>query len=461
LPALKRLPIKARVTLAFAGATALLLVALGLFIYLRFESRLDQEINQNLRTRASEVAHGVRRAQLAGSPAGAALVEGEESFAQVLGLRGTPLAPRTGPAASTPLLRPDEVALARRHPIFVGTTTVALSQDPVRLFAEPAKLPNGPVLVVTGVPLDDRRDTLANLRDLLIVGGAAALVVASMVGYIAVAAALRPVEAMRRRAAEISAAEPQERLPVGDARDELSRLGETLNAMLGRIHDALERERRFLDDASHELRTPLALHKTELEIALRYGREPSELRTSIASAIEEADRLAELAEDLLVVARSEDGALDLRLEAVQLPPLLEELRERFRRRAGADRRAVAVDTDGAYEVEADRQRLERALINMVDNAFRHGGGEITLRAARGDGRIELHVADRGPGFPPEFLDRAFERFSRADPARRRGGTGLGLAIVDRIARAHGGRAHAANRAGGGADVWIELPSRPA
>jgi signal transduction histidine kinase len=95
---------------------------------------------------------------------------------------------------------------------------------------------------------------------------------------------------------------------------------------------------------------------------------------------------------------------------------------------------------------------------MVENALRHGAGEITLRAARGDGRVELHVADRGPGFPPEFIDRAFERFSRADPARGRGGTGLGLAIVDRIARAHGGRARVSNRAGGGADVWIELPA---
>src|SRR5436190_1242996 len=463
LPAarLKRLPIRLRVTLAFAGATAVLLVALGLFIYLRFESRLDGTINQNLRTRASEVAHLLLRAGRAGGPANALLVEGEESFAQALTLAGRPIAPKTGPAAAAPLIRGSTLAEARRHPLFVDDTTVPLSHDQVRLFAERAELANGPAIIVSGVPLDDRHDTLANLRDLLLVGGAAALVIASLVGYAAVAAALRPVEAMRRRAAEISAAEPDEALPVGPARDELARLGETLNAMLARIHDALERERRFLDDASHELRTPLALHKTELEIALRYGTDPNELRASIASAIEEADRLAELAEDLLVVAPSEDGALDLPLEPVQLPPPLQELRERFRSRAGADRRAVAVDADGAWEVEADRQRLERALINMVDNAFRHGGGEVTLRAARRDGRIELHVADRGPGFPPEFLDRAFERFSRADPARRRGGTGLGLAIVDRIARAHGGRAHAVNRAGGGADVWIELPSRPA
>jgi signal transduction histidine kinase len=445
------------VTLAFAGATAILLVALGLFIYLRFASRLDNTINQDLRTRATQISRELHRPDIAEGGGGRFLVEEPESFAQILSPGGAAIAPRSGPA-STAFISRSTLAAAARRPTFVDETRVPLSHDPVRLLAEPASFRGRPAIVVTGTPLDDRADSLANLRDLLISGGAAALLIASLVGYLAVAAALRPVDAMRRRAGEISAAEPSERLPVGPADDELSRLGETLNEMLARIAAGLERERRFLDDASHELRTPLALHRTELEIALRYGTEEAELRASIASAIEEADRLAELADDLLVVARSEDEALDLRREPVELPPLLEGLGRRFRGRADAAGRGLAVDADGAAVVDADRARLERALANMVENALRHGAGEITLRAARGDGRVELHVADRGPGFPPEFIDRAFERFSRADPARGRGGTGLGLAIVDRIARAHGGRARVSNRAGGGADVWIELPA---
>jgi heavy metal sensor kinase len=437
-----------------------LLVALGLFIYLRFESRLDRTINQDLRTRANQISHQLSHLDLSeGGGGGGFLAQEPESFGQVLTPAGKVVFPRSGPAA-TPFVPHSALAQAAREATFIDGARVPVSHDPVRLLATPASFRGAAAVIVVGTPLDDRADSLDNLRDLLLVGGAGALLIASLVGYAAVAAALRPVEAMRRRAAEISAAEPDERLPVGSARDELSRLGETLNAMLARIHDALERERRFLDDASHELRTPLTLHKTELEIALRYGRDPAELRAAIASAIDEADRLTELAEDLLVVARSEDGAGDLDLERISVGPLLEGTRERFRDPAAATGRAVEVEADGALAVEADRRGLERALANLVENAFRHGGGEVSLRARRANGSVELHVADRGPGFPPDFLDHAFERFSRADPARTRGGTGLGLAIVDRIARAHGGRARAANRADGGADVWIELPPRP-
>ena len=113
--------------------------------------------------------------------------------------------------------------------------------------------------------------------------------------------------------------------------------------------------------------------------------------------------------------------------------------------------------DGAVAVDGDRERLERALANLVENALRHGDGEIALSARAADGRIEIHVADRGPGFPPDFVTTAFGRGTTASDGGATG-AGLGLAIVERIARAHGGRAAAANRPGGGADVWIELPA---
>jgi signal transduction histidine kinase len=112
-------------------------------------------------------------------------------------------------------------------------------------------------------------------------------------------------------------------------------------------------------------------------------------------------------------------------------------------------------------VKGDRLRLEQALANLVDNALRYGDGEVRLMASQANGVVELHVTDEGDGFPPEFIEHAFERFSRADHARSRGGTGLGLSIVRVIAEAHGGTAHAANPDGGGADVWVALPSRPA
>jgi len=267
------------------------------------------------------------------------------------------------------------------------------------------------------------------------------LVLASLAGYGAAAAALRPVERMRRQAAGM--AEPSGRLPVGPADDEIGRLGTTLNEMLARIEEAYERERAFVADASHELRTPLAILKAELELALREGRSVEELQVALRSAAEETDRLVALAEDLLVLARVEEGRLPVRPEPLDAATLL--------------RRFGPAEAPPGLAVQADPQRLDQALRNLVDNARRYGGAHIELAAERINGSVELHVRDDGPGFPPDFLDTAFERFTRADPARGRGGTGLGLAIVDVIARAHGGTAGARNRESGGADVWIALP----
>jgi signal transduction histidine kinase len=152
--------------------------------------------------------------------------------------------------------------------------------------------------------------------------------------------------------------------------------------------------------------------------------------------------------------------LELELEDVELAPVLGDMGERFAARAAAGDRELEVEAPDGLRVQADRQRLEQALTNLIDNALRHGDGEVRVRA-EGDGgaRTTIHVTDGGPGFPPEFIGQAFERFSRGDPARGRGGTGLGLAIVEGIARSHGGSAGARNMPGGGAEVWIELPGR--
>ena len=172
----------------------------------------------------------------------------------------------------------------------------------------------------------------------------------------------------------------------------------------------------------------------------------------------EVDRLAQLAEDLLLIASSDRGKLPLRLETLETAELLDSIANRFEWRAQEAGRRVRVVTPGAFRVRGDRLRLEQALGNLLDNALRYGKGEVRLSAAQTDGVVELHVTDAGPGFTPEFLPRAFERFARADASRTTNGTGLGLAIVHAIAKAHGGSAHAANLAGGGADVWIAIPS---
>jgi two-component system OmpR family sensor kinase len=451
-----RIPIRLRVTLAFTAVMAVLLTALGYFVYARFDNELSEQIDQSLRTHGDDVASLVAHRDLGRS---VRLLGREESFAQVLTPDGRVYA-TTPQLGNNPQLTPAEAATASRESFLVTRPHIRSITGQARLLARPAQGRGQTYVVVAAASLDDRNESLRNLRTILLIGGPVALLLASLAGYAVSGTALRPVEAMRRRAAEISAAEPDQRLPLPEADDELRRLGETLNGMLGRLETALERERAFVDDASHELRTPLALHKTELELALRYAKTPEEMRAAISSAIVEVDRLSALAEDLLVLARSEQGKLALDLRPVGVAELLGDVRERFAARAGDVGRSLVVEPANGLSVEGDRIRLEQALTNLVENAFQHGRGEITVRARDGADGVQIHVEDRGPGFPPGFIDHAFERFTRGDPARGGDGTGLGLAIVEAIARAHRGSAHAANRDGAGADVWIELPSRP-
>jgi signal transduction histidine kinase len=451
---MSRVPIRLRVTLAFALVSAVVLGALGYFIYARFDAELSEQIDQSLRTHGDDIASLVAAGDLARN---AKLLGREESFAQVLTAEGRTYA-TTPQLGANPQITPAEAARAGRESFLVTRPHVRSLTGQARLLARPAAGPRGEsFVVVTAASLDDRNESLANLRTLLLIGIPVALLLASMAGYVVSGRALRPVEAMRRRAAAVSAAEPDQRLPLPEADDEIRRLGDTLNGMLGRLEAAIERERAFVDDASHELRTPLAMHKTELELAVRYAKTPEEMRAAMMSAIVEVDRLIELAEDLLVLARSAEGNLALDLRPVGVADLLGDVRERFSARMGeAGRRLVLEPADG-LTVEGDRLRLDQALSNLVENAIQHGGGEITVRASEREEDVAIHVEDRGPGFAPEFIGRAFERFSLGDPSRRGDGTGLGLAIVEAIARAHRGSAHAANRDGDGADVWIELP----
>jgi signal transduction histidine kinase len=246
---------------------------------------------------------------------------------------------------------------------------------------------------------------------------------------------------------------------VPPAGDEVSRLAVTLNEMLARLQAAVEHERRFVADASHELRTPLALLRTELDLALRRPRSHEELESALRSAAEETQRLSRLADDLLLIARADQGLLPIRLEVVGAGDLLADAATRFASQADSLGRKLRVE-DTALNVEADPLRVGQALVNLVDNALTHGRGTVELAADERDGVVELHVRDGGSGFPDDFRSRAFDRFSRADEARSRGGSGLGLSIVELVARAHGGAAGVANTPSGGADVWIALPRAP-
>lgn len=394
---MNRLSVRLQITLAFTLAMAIVLAAFGAFIFVQTSDHLDESVDDTLEVRAADLA--IRNL---GGPVLDQPLDPEDSFAQIV-------APGGRVEVSTEQVADGAVA---ERPGTFDLKSVDGLDGRVRVLA--AQIGDGRLAVV-GATLEDRDEAVQNLLLLLVIGGPIALLLASLGGWWVAGRALEPLER------------------------------------------GYERERRFVDDASHELRTPLALHKAELEIALRYAEDEAALRAAIASGIEEVDRLAQLADDLLVAARSGDEGLAVTTEAVDAEALLRTVAGRFESRARSANQPISVVSEPRLVFEGDRLRLEQALTNLVDNALSHGAGAIELKAERRNGRVRLSVRDDGEGFGEEFREHAFERFTRSDEARRRGGTGLGLAIVETIATAHGGRAGIAADGAPGAEVWIELP----
>jgi two-component system OmpR family sensor kinase len=450
-----RLPIRARLTAAFALAMALMLAAAALFVYERMRADLDESVNQSLHARAAALAAAAGGGRIPAPLRQDASQPPDERLAQVLTPDGRLLDAVGG--ARGPVLGPAELRRATSGPVRFERTVPGM-ETTIRVLARPTSGRPGAAVLAVGQSLGDRNEALANLVTSFIVGGPLAVGLAALIGYALATAGLAPVEAMRRQAAQVSLSGEDARLPLPAAHDEIRRLGETLNDMLGRLRRSFERERQFVADASHELRTPVAVLKTELEAALRTGDYGPEVREALVAAVEECDHLAHLAEDLLVMARSEDGRLPIRVERLRAQPLLAGVRERFVDRATERGRRVRVDASEELVLWADPMRLRQALGNLVDNALRHGDGDVLLRARAATAGVELEVADEGPGFGDDIAGRAFERFTRGDVARRRGGAGLGLAIVRAIAEAHGGAVEIVPGPGARVRVWIPVPA---
>jgi two-component system OmpR family sensor kinase len=430
---LNRLPLRIRLTLAFAGAAAVLLAGIGTFIFLRVESGLDGELDHSLRLRASELAERSRKpGQLRAG------MDAAGQPAQLMTMDGRVLASVRVKGAK-PLIGPVHLPAARRGEVKFGR------EENTRILARPA---SAMTIVAVAASMRQRERTLETLSGVLLVGLPIALLLASAAGYAVAAGALRPVERMRRHAARISGATPGARLPLPTSQDELHRLGETLNDMLARLGAAAQQEREFVSTASHELRTPLAILKAEIEVALHPEATPDEWHFALVSAGEETDRLARLAEDLLLIARGEEGTSTAEHEEIALRDLVQRV-------AGRSDLKIDVAIDSDLHVRAQPLAVERALTNLIDNARRHGAEPIEIFThARGEW-VELHVIDHGKGFASDYLPRAFERFSRPAGARS-AGAGLGLALVEAVAHAHGGEAGAAN-ASRGTDVWLTPP----
>lgn len=437
-------PIVTRLVLAVAGAMTVVLLFAGAFVFWRVQYALDRQLDQDLKAYQEVVEGAISAGE---TPPGD--TPGETY--QIYDLEGQV----NGGNATVQLVDQDTVQQAASGTeVRVDVGHVLPSADhPYRVVTTLVETPTGPVVVAAAISRHKHDEALRELLVQLAIADLATLAAAALVGYGTARAALNPVERYRL-AAEREGEPPL--LPVTAGRDdEITRLGHTFNALLARIRKANERERQFLADASHELRSPLALMRTELEWALLRPRDEAETRTAFESLRAQVERLITLSNALLDLeeVRATEVAFD---EPVLVDRLVDDVVGLFTARAAAEGRRIETRIPPELRIDGNQHWLELALVNLLSNALRHGAGSILVTASEDGGRTRLAVNDEGPGLPPDFIDKAFDRFARADASRSTRGTGLGLALVQAVAEAHGGSASIA-----GAKVTLDLPSSPA
>ena len=466
-------PLRVRLSLVVAAAVAVLLTSGGVVFLHQLGDGLDRAVDTSLRARAD-----VLTSQL-GSPAGAGfqdagaagLLPPHEALAQLISGTGTVLDSSEG-ATGTSLLTPEQVRSAQRSPVSITSTAAG---DSVRLVALPVPgTTTPPQVLVVGTSRNLTEGALGRAQVLFLVTGPLVVFFSAVGAWLLAGATLAPVNRMRRQADAITAGDLRASLTVPATRDEVARLGATMNALLHRLQTALAQQRDLVADAGHELRTPLALLRAELELAGRPHRSRADLQDAVHDAIGDIDRLTRLTDDLLLLATAESADVPVLRGPARLDHLVAEAVDHVRSRyaaSGAPTASIDVDVDvdvGVGEgvtVLVNAGEITRVVINLVDNAVRYAPAQshiqVRLRTTDNPPQVVLDVTDQGPGFPEAFLPHAFERFTRADPARSDGqGVGIGLSIVAALIHHHGGTVTASNRPGGGAHLQVRLPRPP-
>ncbi|WP_018636505.1 sensor histidine kinase [Parafrankia elaeagni] len=491
------MPLRIRLAAVFALGTLFVLAGLGVLFYVLLLTSLRSSLDEGLSARAEAL-----RTRLTGTgPPFARELASASPFTQLIGADGRVLA--SSPPALTDPLADSALLTAGRAGETFGTGLLRTDdedddeadeereeesdEERVRLVAGPVLLASGErAVLVVASPTDITDLAEDRVRDVIVLAGTPMVLLSALAAWVLSGSALRPVERMRRQAAAMEAADIGGRLEVPRTRDEIAALAATMNGLLDRLQAARARDRAFVADAGHELRTPLTNLKAELELALRPGRSHGDLTEAVSAAAFETERLIRLAEALLALARFDaDPVQFASRETVSVRDLLDRAVRAATPAAQARETRLRLHTDGPLLVDVDPDRVRQAVDNLLGNAIRHAppatcidvdagltpdppapmdGSEREDESAAGQERratVRITVRDRGPGFPADFLPRAFERFTRADTARSRaqGGTGLGLAIVAAIATAHGGQASAANHPEGGAVVSVSLRVR--
>lgn len=454
---LKRLrSLRFRITLFATLAVTAALVAAGVGLVLTVERTLLGR----LRSAAIDRVEAVADAVAAGRDPDVDTGEPPETLVQVLDEDGVVVdtVPRDAfirfggtfeRPVTDPLASRQQATIIQRAPAEGATVIRQLDAEELILAQKTVDSPDGTRTVVAVSPFSGVARSIDSVVTALWVGTPFLIAFVAWVSWNLTGRTLKPVDQIRRRADEISHSTLGERLPSPGTDDEIDRLAVTLNSMLARLEDSARRQREFVSDASHELRSPIAAIRAQLEVALAHPEQGSWAKVA-GDSLAETDRLERLVGDLLALARAEE--LSPRVERVDVSDVVQEQIERNR-----DPR-VRVETRPGI-VEGDRDQLDRAVANLLDNARRHARERIDVTIAEDTGAVLLSVEDDGAGIPQGSRERVFERFTRLEDGRTRndGGVGIGLALVARVADNHRGSVRCVESALGGARIELRLP----
>jgi heavy metal sensor kinase len=457
------LPIRWRLTFWYVFLLALILAAFGVFLLLRLQSDLVDGIDRSLDSRAAQISLGFEsggEGELPDVPDAQLLNLGQgERGAQIIAADGHVMDSSGDPVDNAPLLGGSSLSRVLGGGQVRVTRALGADRESFRLLAVPVTRSGATEALVVVTSLEDVATSIHRLLILLLLAGPAALAAASLGGWWLARKALRPVARITEQASRIGIDRLDERVTVPTVEDELAQLARTLNSMLERLERGVEDKRRFVADAAHELRTPLAVMRSELEVSARSRTLSPESREVLESAAEEVEGMARMVDNLLLLARLDEGRLPLLCTHIDLRGLAAVVVEDLGPLARTHE--VTVTVEGSRPtVHADHDRLRQVLVNVLDNAITHSprGAEVRVSVWHNGVEAGVSVCDSGPGISPQSVNRVFDRFFREDPARSRqgGGAGLGLAISREIIDAHRGRIWVDSRVGAGSTFSFAL-----